>query len=137
MFRAINHLAKNFITCGLAGWCLEIFWTCLDSWRKKDPKIKGTTSAWMFPIYGCAALLKPLCLMLRAFPAAIRGTLYSIAIFSAEYVSGNYLSRQGRCPWDYSRSRFHINGLIRLDYFFVWLFAGLLFERLLLGRDRR
>ena len=131
MFRTICKVSKNFISCGAAGWCLEISWTCLDAWRRKDPKLKGVTSAWMFPIYGCAAFFQPLFQLLRTLPVPVRGSLYSLAIFAAEYTSGSCLSRSGRCPWDYSRCRFHIRGLIRLDYFFVWFLTGLLFERLL------
>ena len=35
------------------------------------------------------------------------------------------------CPWDYSRARSNIQGVIRLDYAPVWFLTGLLYERLL------
>ena len=44
----------------MAGWCMEILWTGLHSFRVRDPKLTGHSSLWMFPIYGCAAFLEPL-----------------------------------------------------------------------------
>ena len=35
---------KNFLRCGLTGWCMEIFFTSLDSLRRRDYKLKGNTS---------------------------------------------------------------------------------------------
>lgn len=52
-------------------------------------------------------------------------------IFSAEFLSGTFLRRRKLCPWDYSRSRYHIGRVIRLDYAPCWFITGLLFERLL------
>ena len=46
---------KNFILCGLAGWCIEVAFTSFNALRRKDKKLIGQTSAWMFPIYGMAA----------------------------------------------------------------------------------
>ena len=59
---------KKFLTCGVMGWCLEIFWTSLGALRKRQMKLMGTTSAWMFPIYGCAALLSPVSRLIRRLP---------------------------------------------------------------------
>lgn len=36
----------------------------------------------------------------------------------------------GRCPWDHSYARWNVDGLIRLDYFPVWVVLGFLLERL-------
>ena len=122
---------KKFLTCGVMGWCLEIFWTSLGALRKRQMKLMGTTSAWMFPIYGCAALLSPVSRLIRRFPAILRGSIYSFLILAGEFLSGSLLSRHGLCPWDYSRARFHYKGLIRPDYFFLWFFVGLLYEKIL------
>ena len=46
-------MLKNFLKCGLTGWCMEISFTALDSLRRRDMTLKGCTSLWMFPIYGC------------------------------------------------------------------------------------
>lgn len=55
-------------------------------------------------------------------------------IFLGEYVFGSFLKKRKMCPWDYSNSNFHINGLIRLDYAPVWFLTGLLYEKLLSPR---
>ncbi len=52
-----------------------------------------------------------------------------LCIYMAEYASGWGLQRiAGVCPWNYSQSKYHINGLIRLDYAPVWFGVGLFFE---------
>ena len=51
-------MKRNFLRCGMAGWCMEILWTGLHSFRVRDPKLTGHSSLWMFPIYGCAAFLE-------------------------------------------------------------------------------
>ena len=124
-------MMKKFLMCGVTGWCLEIFWTALDSLRKRNMKLNGTTSVWMFPIYGCASFLLPVCRLIRSFPSAVRGSIYSALIMTGEYIFGSLLSQKDVCPWDYSRSRFNYQGVIRLDYFFVWFLVGLLYEKLL------
>ena len=124
-------LPKNFLICGLTGWCIEIIFTSLKSLRENDRKLLGHTSIWMFPIYGCAALIKPLYQLIGRLPAALRGGIYSAAIFTGEYISGSILKKHGCCPWDYSCARFNIRGVIRLDYAPLWMGAGLLFERIL------
>lgn len=125
---------KNFLRCGLTGWCMEIFFTSLDSLRRRDYKLKGNTSIWMFPIYGCAALFAPIHRLLRRTPFWVRGLTYMSLIFSGEYISGRLLSKHSMCPWDYGRSKWHIRRVVRLDYAPVWFGAGLLFERILLSR---
>lgn len=123
--------AKNFLKCGLTGWCMEILFTALGSLRSRDLTLKGITSVWMFPIYGCAAVIAPVSRLLRNKSAWFRGLTYMSIIFSAEYLTGSLLSRHRLCPWNYSRSRWNVNRVIRLDYAPCWFAAGLLFERLL------
>lgn len=133
-----NHLPlffRNFLRCGLTGWCLEIIFTSLDSFRRRDFKLKGNTSIWMFPIYGCAALFAPIHRLLKSKPFWVRGLAYMSLIFSGEYLSGCLLSKHAMCPWDYNRSRYNIKRIIRLDYAPVWFGVGLLFERILLPKD--
>ena len=52
-------------------------------------------------------------------------------IFSIEFISGTLLNRKSLCPWDYSRSKWNVSRIIRLDYAPYWFGAGLLFEKLL------
>ena len=85
----------------------------------------------MFFIYGMGAFLGPVYALIKKFPVFIRGLIYTLCIFTAEYTTGSLLSKKKACPWNYEHSRFHIHGLIRLDYAPLWFFTGLLFERLL------
>lgn len=123
-------IKSNFVKCGLAGWCIEVFWTGLGSLLSYDRKMTGTTSLIMFPIYGMAALLKPIYNLIKNRNPIMRGGVYTILIFTVEYFSGLLLRAANMCPWDYSYSKLHINGLIRLDYAPAWFCAGLLMERI-------
>lgn len=128
-------MVRNFIKCGIVGWCMEIVFTALGALRRRELPLTGQTSLWMFPIYGSAALFQPLFVLLRHCHLAIRGTVYALGIFGMEYAGGRLLSRYGLCPWDYRRHHWHVDGLIRLDFFPFWFLAGLAFEHLLTGRD--
>ncbi len=131
MKKRFGLFLKNFLKCGLAGWCIEIFFTSMDALRRRDLTLKGFTSLWMFPIYGSAAILAPVSRLLGRKSFWTRGMAYMAMIFSVEYLSGILLSRRRLCPWDYGRSRWNIRRVIRLDYAPCWFCAGLLFEHLL------
>lgn len=131
----MKTLIKNFLKCGLTGWCLEIIFTALHSLQKRDLKLMGYTSLWMFPIYGSACLLMPVFQLLRNIPVILRGSIYALCIFAGEYLAGQFLGKRKLCPWNYERSRWHIKKVVRLDYFPNWFLAGLLFERLLSERS--
>lgn len=123
---------QNFLICGLCGWCMECLWTGLDSICKhKDKTLSCHTSVWMFPIYGMAACLTPVCKKLKAHNALFRGGVYAIIIYAAEYTSGIFLKRHHACPWDYSKAKLNYKGVIRFDYAPVWGIAGLFFEKVL------
>ena len=124
-------MLRDFLKCGTIGWCMEIIFTALGSLRKRDMRLTGVTSLWMFPIYGCAALLKPISKLLKNLPVWVRGLSYMTLIFSVEYTTGTLLARHKLCPWDYQHSRWNIKRYIRLDYAPLWFGAGLLFERIL------
>ena len=55
----MKKLLINFIRCGTLGWCLEIIFTSINALRKRNLKLMGNTSIWMFPIYGSMCLLSP------------------------------------------------------------------------------
>lgn len=131
MRQNIMTFTKNFIKCGIIGWCLEIMFTAADALRRRDMTLKGNTSLWMFPIYGSAAILAPISRLLRKKNVLHRGLTYMGLIFSMEYLTGSVLAKRKFCPWDYSRSRWNINRVIRLDYAPNWFLAGLLFEQIL------
>ena len=123
-------MKNKFILCGLIGWCLEIFWTGLQSLQRRQMKLVGHSSIWMFPIYGMAAFLAPVSRWIQKKGTLFRGSVYACAIFLGEFITGSLLKKRGMCPWDYSRARWNIDGVIRLDYAPVWFLTGLLYERL-------
>lgn len=124
------EILKSFLRCGLSGWCFEIIFTALGSFRNRELTLMGKTSLWMFPIYGSAAFLKPVFKLLNGKSILQRGLTYMSLIFSAEYFSGMLLRSRNLCPWDYSRAKWNIGKVIRLDYAPLWFFIGLFFERL-------
>ena len=126
---------KNFILCGVMGWCMEIIFTSAHCLFTRDNKLMGHTSLWMFPIYGLAACIGPMHRFLKNFPAWLRGIIYSWGILSVEYLSGMTLKHFSCCPWNYEHARYNIKGVIRLDYAPFWALAGLIFERALLSKS--
>ncbi len=122
-------LESNFIRCGMYGWCIEVLWTGLHSLASHDPKLTGFSSLRMFPIYGMASVIGPLSTHLKRLGAVRRGLVYMLGIYAVEYSTGSYLKKRGCCPWDYSDSPYHVNGVIRLDYAPLWFLTGLFYER--------
>lgn len=122
---------RDFIICGITGWCMEIAFTAFHSFRRQKYDLTGTTSLWMFPIYGSAVLLKPFFYLLRKCRTGVRGTIYAGLIFAAEYLSGSLLKKHNLCPWNYRRCRFQVGSLIRLDFLPLWFLTGLMFEKIL------
>ena len=108
---------------------MEVFWTGMGSLINKDFKLRSNTSIWMFFIYGMIVVLEPVYLLISPFPMLLRGVIYALCIFTGEYIIGGFLKRADLCPWDYSNSRYSVQGVIRLDYAPVWLVAGLIFEK--------
>lgn len=122
---------KNFFKCGAFGCCLEILWTSFHSFRRREFKLIGQSSAWMFPIYGMAAFIRPLSVLLGSLDVVSRGLIYMGGIFSMEYATGSLLKKRGVCPWDYSGAKLNYHGLIRLDYAPLWFLTGLFYEKIL------
>jgi uncharacterized membrane protein len=127
----------RFVLYGMFGWCAEIVWTAaqgavaaLRTGQRVDPRLAGRTYLWMFPIYGGGGMLFELAhgaVAGWAWPA--RGLVYMIGCFAVEYATGWLIQRAtGVIPWDYAAHRWHVAGLIRLDYAFVWFAFGLLLE---------
>ena len=122
---------KNFIKCGVIGWCMEILFTAFGSLRRREMNLVGQTSLYMFPIYGCIAFFQPIFLIVKNLSLPLRAFLYAASIFTAEFASGRILSKHCVCPWNYGRHRWHVNGLIRLDFLPFWAIVGLLYEQIL------
>lgn len=126
-------MGHKFVQCGALGWCLEIFWTGLHALHAQDFRLMGHSSLWMFPIYGMASCIAPISekLQRKNVPLAARGIVYTIGIFTAEYMTGFLLKHFNLCPWDYTGCPGSIQGLIRLDYAPVWFCTGLFYEKIL------
>lgn len=122
-------MIKDFIFYGFLGWIMEVFWTGIIALKRGDKKLVGYTYLYMFPIYGCAVFMEPVFMLLHSTNFVVRGLIYMLCIFSAEYVSGYILERVvGVCPWDYSRVKYSVDGFIRLDFAPIWFAVGLWFE---------
>ncbi len=99
----------------------------------RSPRLAGPATAWMLPIYALGLpLFEPVHLRIRGRPVWQRGAIYAAGILVVEGATGWLLRRAtGRCPWDYSgRTRWQLDGLVRLDYAPFWALAGLGAERL-------
>lgn len=131
MEKRLSMLGKNFIICGLAGWCIEVVFTSIGSIIKKDKKLTAKTSAWMFPIYGMAAAIGVISPKIAHWPTLFRALFYGGTIMTGEYISGSLLTKLDACPWSYSGCKYTIKDLVRLDYLPFWMIAGLLYEKLL------
>lgn len=136
----MKKLCKDFLKCGILGWCLEILVSGAEALRRQDKTLICHTSLWMFPIYGCACLIGPVYRILKHLPKTVRGLIYMTGIFSVEYATGRFLDKKGQCPWSYQKSPWNISHVIRLDFAPAWFLIGLLFEkrslRTIRGRDR-
>jgi uncharacterized membrane protein len=127
-------MLTRFTMYGIFGWAVEIVWTALGSTisgKQKGWRFEGTTYLWMFPIYGLLApLYEPVHHALRHRAWPLRAAAYGLGFLGVEYLSGWLIRRlTGTCPWDYSgRARWHVRGLIRLDYGPAWAALGLLLE---------
>ncbi|HHX96338.1 MAG TPA: hypothetical protein GX687_02585 [Clostridia bacterium] len=131
-------MITKFVIYGFLGWTMEIIWTGLGSLLQGNLMLSSFTYLWMFPIYGLAVFLEPVHDRIVDMPWFIRGTIWAIIILTIEYLTGWLLtSFLGRCPWDYSQvTPYHLQGLIRWDYFPAWFFAGLIFERIHQALDK-
>lgn len=131
-------MIKKYLLCGLTGWCMEVFWTGMGSALHKDKKLTSNTSIWMFPIYATAVILEPLsnrmCQKKRG--TLCRGSVYALLIFATEFLSGSLLKKKGCCPWDYSKAKLNIKGVVRLDYLPVWFIVGLIYEKMLCPKKK-
>ena len=124
-------MKKPFLMCGFTGWCMEILWTGCHSLLSGESTMTGQTSLLMFPIYGCACLIRPVYRKLHSVPLFLRGCIYTIGFFVMEFTSGSFLKHFHMCPWDYSQAPLNYRGVIRFDYAPLWFLAGIFFEKIL------
>lgn len=121
-------MTKRFFIYGSLGLCIEVMWTGLWAFFKGDFTLTGHSSVIMFPIYGSVVLLEPMFRELKCNSILLRGAVYMLLIFSAEYFSGIFLNRLGICPWSYANARFNVEGVVRADYMPLWFGVGIMYE---------
>jgi uncharacterized membrane protein len=124
-----------FILFGILGMALEIFCTSLENQKKKkDRCLKGTSSLWMFFIYGSAyfAILF-VTTYFSNLNILVRGLIYMLLFYALEFCSGYFLKTFKAIPWDYSDdTKYHFKGIIRLEFAPMWFIGGLLAEAIYL-----
>ena len=89
--RKIEQFTYNFCKCGIAGWCLEVLFTSMESVMIHDWRLMAKTSLLMFPIYGMGAVLPEISRLVDWWPGGQRldwmdgvirhGALYTVLIF--------------------------------------------------------
>lgn len=124
-----------FFFFSLFGVGVEVFFSSIhDFIRYKDLAFKGRSYLWMFPLYGLMGIIiGPLYEALIDIPFLLRGFVYMILIFAAEFAYGYLLKLIiKKCPWEY-KSKWAIKGVVRLDYLPFWLVMGYIVELLYRG----
>ena len=134
-----------FIIFAVFGVAHEVFWNgIIDSLKLKNPRLKGQSSVWMFFVYGGVFfIIYFVTYFFLEYPWWFRGILYTFLILSWEYLSGFTIKKLvGIAPWDYStdkssdgiasKKRFHLHGLICLEYIPIWFAEGLIAEKIFL-----
>lgn len=92
MNKILKKQTTDFLKCGLIGWGMECLWTgCGSLCGEKNKKMPCQTSIWMFPIYGMASVLSPLCKKMQGRHVLVRGSVYTACIFLTEYSTGSFL----------------------------------------------
>lgn len=121
----------RFVLYGLGGWCGEVLFTALtESLPRRDWRLVGTTTLWMFPIYGLLApLYEPMHNAIRTTPWLLRALIWAVGFTAIEWLTGWLVARlAGRPAWDYAGRRWAINRYVRWDFLPVWAVVGLALE---------
>lgn len=116
----------TFIIFGVVGMTAEVVFGAIKAlFRDRSYELKGSTSLWMFFIYGLIAFIYPvIAVRIGDLPWWGRGLIYMIAIYIVEYISGWILRKLTVCPWNYPQ-KWSISGLVYLPYAPLWFGFGL------------
>ncbi|XP_061651373.1 transmembrane protein 229b isoform X3 [Phyllopteryx taeniolatus] len=119
--------------------CEVMFTACWDFALHRNWKLPGVTSVWALLIYGtCILAIERLFLRLRdRFNVGIRCLIYTLWMYAWELSTGLLLRRLGACPWDYSKFRYNLMGLVTAEYIVPWFCAAYLVERLVIQHTLR
>ncbi|XP_037740490.1 transmembrane protein 229B isoform X1 [Chelonia mydas] len=122
------------------GYFCEVMFTATWAFvAERDWKFPGVTSVWALFIYGTSSLvLERMYLLLRdRCPLLSRCLCYTLWIYLWEFATGYLLRRFDACPWDYSHFRYHLMGLVTLEYALFWFLGSLVLEKLVIGNTLR
>jgi hypothetical protein len=140
-----SHVVFMVLVFACFGVTAEVFFTAAMSVVNQSPlcnkpiiALAGTSYIWMAFIYGLIPILGILFHpMAHPLPVWVRLPLYVIIIYIIEFTSGYVLQCiTGHCPWHYTTG-LNIMGLVRLDYFPVWLLFAWLVERIYIFMDTK
>lgn len=116
----------------------EVFFVAFTNLYNNEPfcneplwSLTGKTYVWMAFIYALIPVFAGFFYnKLKHLPAPLRWTIYTLLIFTVEYISGFLLEQfTGRCPWLYTTG-WQVSGYIRLDYTPAWFFFSAIVEYL-------
>ena len=128
-----TNIVFQMLLFAVLGLGMEVVFTGFLDYRKDAQRhLLGYSSLWYLPLY----MMPPLLLsmtgwLLFTLPLVTRGLIYTALIFLVEYTGMFCLRRLlGASPSEanYYQSRWHVHGLIRLDYAPVMFLMGLAFE---------
>ncbi|XP_063168700.1 transmembrane protein 229B-like [Candoia aspera] len=105
----------------------------------QDWVFRGPLSACPLLAYGtCGLALEGIYLRLRGDCCLLtRCALYTACIYLWQLVAGCLLRGFGACPWDHSRLRYNLLGLVALEHCLLWFVGALLLERLVIALTLR
>lgn len=118
----------------IAGLGLEVIETAiLDYPKAKNNMLMGHSSVWYLPFYavGPCAFFRWIGPSVLNWPVIARGPIYVVVFWTVEFCAMGLLHLLlGKSPSEesYRRSKWNVNGWIRLDLWPVWLCFGLVFE---------
>lgn len=119
-----------FMLFGVSGVALEVFFTSLlNLKRKKDVSLMGSSSLWMFFIYGLVYIIVLIVTTyFYHFHIILRGLIYMVLILSLEFSSGSILKKFRAIPWDYYDRKYHFRGIVCLEFSLLWFLYGIIAE---------
>ncbi|XP_075771453.1 transmembrane protein 229B-like [Pelodiscus sinensis] len=127
-------LLTRWYIYALHGYFCEVMFTAAWTFAaEQDWKFQGVTSVWALFIYGTAGLVQErMYLRLRGRCCLPKRCLcYTLWIYLWEFSTGYFLRTFQACPWDYSHFRYHLLGLVTLEYAAFWALGALLLEMII------
>ena len=118
----------QFAVYGCIGILLEFLFTGFHSAIvDRDPRAVAVSYLWMWPIYSLAgSMLAAIHHTFSGIPFIFVAWIHAYLFeFSAGWILKFVL---GRAPWDYGNAKYGIMGLIRLDYWYLWLLVAIGFN---------